>query len=143
MVKNPPAYAGDLRDSGSTPGLGRSPEAGTATLQYSCLENPVGRGVSRMTVHRVAESDTTEATWCVCSHTTREYQTKELQYFRDCAVEQHTEKEWASRSEDAFMEGERFRERRSQKCGMLLIRKTGTVSTEQNVGVTGTVPQVV
>jgi len=41
------------------------------------------------------------------------------------------------------MEGERFRERRSQKCGMLLIRKTGTVSTEQNVGVTGTVPQVV
>ena len=31
MVKNPPAYAGDLRDSGSTPGSGRSPEAGTAT----------------------------------------------------------------------------------------------------------------
>ena len=32
------------------------------TLQYSCLENPVDRRAWRATVHRVAESDMTEAT---------------------------------------------------------------------------------
>ena len=40
-VKSPPASAGDTRDSGSTPGLGRSPGGGHGNpLQYSCLENP-------------------------------------------------------------------------------------------------------
>ena len=42
MVKNPPAIAGDLRDSGSIPGSGRSPGGGNgSSLQYSCLENPM------------------------------------------------------------------------------------------------------
>ena len=42
MVKNPPANAGDIRDSGSITGLGRSPEGGNGNLlQYSCLENPM------------------------------------------------------------------------------------------------------
>ena len=42
MVKNPPANAGDLRDVGLTPGLGRSPGAGSGNpFQYSCLENPI------------------------------------------------------------------------------------------------------
>ena len=31
MVKNPPANAGDVRDVGSIPGSGRSPEEGMAT----------------------------------------------------------------------------------------------------------------
>ena len=31
-------------------------------LQYSCLENPIDRGAWHATVHRVAESDTTEMT---------------------------------------------------------------------------------
>ena len=45
MVKNPPADAGDIRDMGSIPGLGRSPGGGHSNpLQYSCLENPVDRG---------------------------------------------------------------------------------------------------
>ena len=45
MVKNPPANAGDLRDVGLIPGLGRSPEGGRGNpLQYSCLENPMDRG---------------------------------------------------------------------------------------------------
>ena len=40
MVKNLPANAGDLRDSGSIPGLERSPEGGHGNpLQYSFLEN--------------------------------------------------------------------------------------------------------
>ena len=40
-VKTLPANAGDSRDMGSIPGLGRSPGGGhDDPLQYSCLENP-------------------------------------------------------------------------------------------------------
>ena len=42
MVKNPPANAGDIRDVGSIPGLGRSPGEGN-TLQYSCMKNLMDR----------------------------------------------------------------------------------------------------
>ena len=45
VVKNPPANAGDIRDLGLIPGLGRSFGGGHGgPLQYSCLENPVDRG---------------------------------------------------------------------------------------------------
>ena len=48
-------------DSGSIPGSGRSLGEGHGNpLQYSCLENPMGRGAWQATVHRVAESDMTE-----------------------------------------------------------------------------------
>ena len=51
-----------LRDQGLIPGSGRYPGGGHGNpLQYSCLENPVDRGVWRATVHRVAQSDMTEA----------------------------------------------------------------------------------
>ena len=41
-VKNPSANAGDIRVTGSIPGLGRSPGGGHGNpLQYSCLENPI------------------------------------------------------------------------------------------------------
>ena len=57
LVKNPPASAGDLRDGGSIPGLGRSLGGGHGNLlQYSCLENPVDRGPCHI------QSDRTEAT---------------------------------------------------------------------------------
>ena len=40
VVKNPPANAGEARDIGLIPGLGRSPRVGNDNpLQYSCLEN--------------------------------------------------------------------------------------------------------
>ena len=59
VVKNPLANAGDLRDAGSTPGSGRSPEGRNGTtLQDSCLENPMNRGTWRAPVHRVAQSQT-------------------------------------------------------------------------------------
>ena len=46
MVKNPLANAGDTGDLGSVPGLGKSPGEGNGnSLQYSCLENPMDRGV--------------------------------------------------------------------------------------------------
>ena len=58
-VKNLPANAGDTRDAGSIPGLGRSPGEGHSNpLQYSFLENPMDRGAWPATVHRVAESQT-------------------------------------------------------------------------------------
>ena len=38
VVKNPPSNAGDVRDEGSIPGLGRCPVIGNGnSLQYSCL----------------------------------------------------------------------------------------------------------
>ena len=45
VVKNPPTNAGDLRDMGSIPGLGRYPGGGNGNpFQYLFLENQVGRG---------------------------------------------------------------------------------------------------
>ena len=49
VVKNPPASAGDIRDVGSTPGLGRFPREGNGTsLQYSYLGNLMDRGALRL-----------------------------------------------------------------------------------------------
>jgi len=59
LVKNLPANAGDVRDTGSIPGLGRSPGEGNGNpLQHSCLENPMDRGAWWATVHRVAKNQT-------------------------------------------------------------------------------------
>ena len=59
MVRNLPVNAGD---QGSIPGLGRSPGEGNGNpLQYSCLGNPMDRGIWWATVHGAAkELDTTE-----------------------------------------------------------------------------------
>ena len=57
MVKNLPANAGDIKDVGLLPGLGRSPgEENGSSLQYSYLEYPMDRGAWQGTVHRVAKS---------------------------------------------------------------------------------------
>ena len=43
VEKNLPANAGDIRDMGLIPGLGRSPGGGHGNpLEYSCVENPHG-----------------------------------------------------------------------------------------------------
>ena len=55
MVKNPPANAGDTRDVGLIPGLGRFLGDGNGNpLQYSCLENHMDRGAWRASFHGVA-----------------------------------------------------------------------------------------
>ena len=82
-VKDPLANAGDARDMGSIPGSGTSvwslgqghlsdPWVRKALwsrkwnpLQYSCLEDSMGRGAWWVMVHGVAESDMTEHT---CTH---------------------------------------------------------------------------
>ena len=56
VVKNLPANAGDTWDEGLILGLGRSPALGNGTpLQYSCLENPMGRGAWWASGHGVAK----------------------------------------------------------------------------------------
>ena len=59
VLKNLPANAGDIRDVGSIPGLGRLPGGGHGnSLQYSCLENPMDREDWWATIHGVAKSRT-------------------------------------------------------------------------------------
>jgi len=58
-VNNPLANAVDLRDTGSIPGSGRSPEGGNGNpLQFSCLENVMDKGAWQATVHWVTQSQT-------------------------------------------------------------------------------------
>ena len=57
VVKNPPAKAGDVKDTGLIPGLGRSPGGGQSNpLWYFCLENPMDKGSWWTAVHRVTKS---------------------------------------------------------------------------------------
>ena len=57
VVKNLLANTGDVRDTDSIPGLGRSPGGGLGNpLQYSCLENPMDRGAWWAMVHRATKS---------------------------------------------------------------------------------------
>ena len=59
LVKNPPANAGDAREAGSIPGSGRSPGVGNGNpLQFSCLENSMGRGALWAIAHGAAKNRT-------------------------------------------------------------------------------------
>ena len=63
VVKNLPANAGDTRDAGSIPVLGRSSGEGNGNpLQYSCLENSMDRGAWQASPWGHKELDTTEHT---------------------------------------------------------------------------------
>ena len=56
-VSDGKASAFNGRDLGSIPGLGISPGEGNGNpLQYSCLENSMGRGAWKATVHGVVKS---------------------------------------------------------------------------------------
>ena len=59
VVTNLPAKTGEARDLGLIPGLGRCPEVGNGTpLQFSCLENFMGRGARRTAVHEATKRQT-------------------------------------------------------------------------------------
>ena len=59
MVKNLPANAGDIGDTGLIAGSGKSPGGGYDNpLQYSCLENPMDRRTWLAAVHGVTKSQT-------------------------------------------------------------------------------------
>ena len=83
MVTNLPANAGDTKDTGSIPGLGRSPGGGNGNpLQHSCLENPMDRGAWRTIPWGCKELDMTEQLselkWLCFS------QTQEDWFLREC-----------------------------------------------------------
>ena len=70
VVKNPPANAGDVKDSDLISGWGKSPGGGNGNpLQYSCLENPMDRGAWQATVRRVAKSQTQLKPLSIQAHT--------------------------------------------------------------------------
>ena len=57
VIKNLPASAVDIRDTGSIPGSGRSLGEGNGNpLQHSCLENPTDKEAWRATVREVAKN---------------------------------------------------------------------------------------
>ena len=59
VVKDPPANAGDIRDSSLIAGLGRDPGGRHDNLLwYSCLENPMDGGAWWAVLHRVAKRQT-------------------------------------------------------------------------------------
>ena len=69
VVKYPPANAGDSRDVGSVPGLGRSPGGGNGSpFQHSCLENPMDRDPQGCSPWGCKEFDVTGHT-CTNRHT--------------------------------------------------------------------------
>ena len=64
VVKNPPAYAGDINDTSPNPGSGRSSGGGHGNpLWYSCPENPHGQRSSvGYSPQGCKESDTSKVT---------------------------------------------------------------------------------
>ena len=59
VVKDPPVNAGDLRDQGSIPALGRFHGGGHCNpLLYSCLKNTMDRGTWQAIAGRVTKSET-------------------------------------------------------------------------------------
>ena len=63
VVKNSLTNAGDARDAGSIPGLGRFPEEGSGNpLQYSHLKNSMDLGALQVTAHGVGKSQTLPST---------------------------------------------------------------------------------
>ena len=78
MIKNPPANAGDTKDTGLVSGLGRSHSGGNGnSLQYSCLENSMDRGAWWATVHGAVKSQTQMST-----HSTQHKSNKDKDMFQ-------------------------------------------------------------
>ena len=67
--KNLPASTGNTRDTGLIPGSERFPGVGNGNPLYSCLENPMDRGVWKAIIQGAAkESDMTEHKGIECCH---------------------------------------------------------------------------
>ena len=68
--KESASSSGAAGETGSIPGWGKSRRGGNGNpLQYSCLENPMDRGVWQGTVHRVTKNRTQLKQLSTHSHT--------------------------------------------------------------------------
>ena len=89
VVKNLPASAGDRRDAGLIPGLGRSPGGGRGNpLQCSCLENPTDRGAWEL---QSRGSQRVGDEWCdrACTHTVNPHSWTDLKDSSDWSFRIH------------------------------------------------------
>ena len=81
FLEDTPVKAGDVRDTGLIPGLGRYPGGDHGDpFQRSCLENPMDKELSRLQSYGHTESDMTAVTWHACMHSWR----KDLESPRSC-----------------------------------------------------------
>ena len=79
----------ETRDEGVIPGSGRSPGGGHGnSLQYSCLKNPMDRGIRWATVHRVAKNWTWLKQFSTHTHTSILQCHRNTQWLV-CAVKEH------------------------------------------------------
>ena len=94
-------YVCNAGNPGSIPGLGRSPgEENGNPVQYSCLENSMGKGAWQATAHGVAESDMTEQL------TITVFKMIVIAYVRDT---ENPDQEGSSRSEEEGQISQRFK----------------------------------
>ena len=85
VVKNPPAIAGDARDTGLIPGSGGSSGGANGNpLQYSCLEDPMDREAWQAIVHGVTQSQTRLITYAC--HVIRVWFGNQIQHKCECPV---------------------------------------------------------
>ena len=69
IIKTSPASAGNIRDMGSIPGLGRSPGGGRGNpLQCACLENPRDKESGRLQSVVSAKSQKQMKQLCTHAH---------------------------------------------------------------------------
>ena len=88
MIKNLSVNAGDIRDTGSVPGMGRFPGEGNGNLLlYSCLENPMDRGDWWAIVHRVSKSQTSGLAHIQFSNTHNKYVQQDINFERQILFE--------------------------------------------------------
>ena len=96
MAQNLPASTGDARDTGLIPGLGGSPGEGNGNpLQYSCLENPMGRRAWWATWGQKG-SDTTEHSRASLPINGPALAPDHLVFFQNCKGMAYTDKSFTS-----------------------------------------------
>ena len=106
VIKNLPANAGDIRDAGSIPALGKFPGGGHGSPLQGCLKNPMDRGAWWSSPQGCKESGTTEMTahmhrfrWAsLVDQTVKSLPAMRETQAQSLGCEDHLEKEMATHS---------------------------------------------
>ena len=92
MVKDLPVNAGDRKDAGSIPGMGRSSGVGNGNpLQYSCQGNLMDRGAWWPIVHGTAQRWTRVSTQ---AHTHMSNEAQKNTSYQEARLEDVTHQRW-------------------------------------------------